>query len=105
MSDEQLEQAIEYNNEMLEKRISEDLAKEDILNLTGSIFDTFLDYVDNSNNELEDLQQENQQLQNNWNELKNWLKVNKYSMTCKMFVAEELLEKMQELEQGKDENN
>lgn len=37
----------------------EEITKEDILNITGSMFDTMLDYVDNSNNELEQLQQEN----------------------------------------------
>ena len=38
----------------------EEITKEDILNITGSMFDTMLDYVDNSNNELEQLQQQNQ---------------------------------------------
>ena len=46
-----------------------------------------------------------EKLQNNWNELKNWLKINKYSMTCQMFVAEELLEKMQELEGNNEAGN
>ena len=38
----------------------EEITKGDILNITGSMFDTMLDYVDNSNNELEQLQQQNQ---------------------------------------------
>ena len=38
----------------------EELTKEDVLNVTGSMFDTMLDYVDNSNKELEQLQQQNQ---------------------------------------------
>lgn len=42
-------------------------------------------------------------LENNWNELKKWLEENKYAMSCKVLVAEEILNKMQELEQGKDE--
>lgn len=40
----------------------EEITKEDILNVTGNVFDTMLDYVDNSNKELEQLQQENKQL-------------------------------------------
>ena len=32
----------------------EEITKEDILNVTGSVFDTMLDYVDNSNKELEE---------------------------------------------------
>lgn len=40
----------------------EELTKEDILNVTGSIFETMLDYADNSNKEIEQLQQENKQL-------------------------------------------
>ena len=38
----------------------EELTKEDVLNVTGSMFDTMLDYVDNSDKELEQLQQQNQ---------------------------------------------
>ena len=34
----------------------EEITKEDILNVTGSVFDTMLDYVENSNNEIEQLQ-------------------------------------------------
>lgn len=40
----------------------EEITKEDILNVTGSMFDTMLDYVDNSNKEIEQLEQENKQL-------------------------------------------
>lgn len=47
--------------------MSEEISKEDILNVTGSMFDTFLDYVDNSNNELEQLEQENNQLKDRIN--------------------------------------
>lgn len=44
----------------------EEITKEDILNVTGSVFDTMLDYVDNSNKELEELQQENKQLRKDY---------------------------------------
>lgn len=44
----------------------EKITKEDILNVTGSVFDTMLDYVDNSNKELEELQQENKQLRKDY---------------------------------------
>lgn len=50
---------------------------------------------------ITDLQDKYKQLQNNWNELKKWLEENKYAMSCKVLVAEEILNKMQELEQGK----
>ena len=49
--------------------MSKEISKEDILNVTGSMFDTFLDYVDNSNNELEQLKQENQQLKDEINKI------------------------------------
>lgn len=41
---------------------NEEITKEDALNITSNIFDTFLDYVGNSNEELEQLQQENKRL-------------------------------------------
>ena len=56
-------------------------------------------------------------LQNNWNELKKWLEEIKETIEevtrgddwghpCRPSIdIEQLLEKMQELEQGKDENN
>ena len=44
----------------------EEITKEDILNVTGSVFDTMLDYVDNSNKELEELQHENKQLRKDY---------------------------------------
>ena len=46
----------------------EEITKEDILNVTGSMFDTMFDYVDNSNKELKQLQQENKQLQQELNQ-------------------------------------
>lgn len=39
-----------------------------------------------------------EKIQNNWNELKKWLQIRN-----KCFCEEEILEKMQEMEQGKDE--
>ena len=42
------------------------------------------------------------ELLNNWNELKKWLEENKYAMSCKVLVAEEILNKMQELEGNND---
>ena len=45
--------------ETYEMTTEEEITKGDILNITGSMFDIMLDYVDNSNNELEQLQQEN----------------------------------------------
>ena len=44
------------------------------------------------------VEERNVKLQNNWNELKKWLEENKYAMSCKVLVAEEILNKMQELE-------
>ena len=46
---------------------------------------------------FDDLQTREQKSQNNWNELKKWLEENKYAMSCKVLVAEEILNKMQEL--------
>lgn len=40
----------------------EEITTEDVLNVTGSIFETMLDYVDNSSKDIEQLQQENKSL-------------------------------------------
>lgn len=77
----------------------EEIKTEDILNSVGDMFDVFLDYVDNSNNELEQLQQENQQLKDNWNKLKEWLKY-KEEHTIQQNNYYSVLNKMQELEKG-----
>lgn len=46
------------------------------------------------------------QLQNNWNELKKWLEEDNYKVFEEIWVnTQEVLDKMQELEQGKDESN
>lgn len=42
----------------------EELTKEDILNVTGSMFDTMLDYVDNSNKEINELKRDKNIMQN-----------------------------------------
>ena len=52
-------------------------------------------------NLVEKLQQENKQLKDNWNKLKEWLNVfHKLSE----FQQWEIVDKMQELEQGSDNN-
>ena len=60
-------------------------------------------------NKIEQLEQKNKQLQNNWNELKKWLEDEnnqKYSQFIYNYsINNWVLNKMQELEQGKDENN
>lgn len=52
---------------------------------------------------LKSLQRESEQLQNNWNELKKWLE--DYYDYGDCLKINYILKKMQELEQGKDENN
>lgn len=100
----------------------EEITKEDILNVTGSMFDTMFDYVDNSNKELEQLQQENKHLQEkldqalkdydkvmqNWENLKEYIKENiiygfddYYDMKACGF--EESYNKMEELEKDSNE--
>ena len=61
---------------------------------------------------IEELQQENKQLKDNWNYIKKMLKevrqekfnVNGYCGTCTDVDIDFLLNKMQELEQGSDSN-
>lgn len=79
----------------------EELTKEDVLNVTGSMFDTMLDYVDNSNKELEQLQQENKQLKDNWNKIEQIIENERMShwAPSPLFLTE-LLSKMQELEKS-----
>lgn len=59
---------------------------------------------------FDDLQTREQKLQNNWNELKKWLiQLQKFKginqQGFSWGVAQEVLDKMQELEQGKDDTN
>ena len=58
---------------------------------------------------LDKQQEEIEQLQNNWNELKKWLEDEnnqKYSQYIYNYsINNWVLNKMQELEQGKDESN
>ena len=51
-------------------------------------------------NKIEQLEQKNKQLQNNWNELKKWLEdTRKYETWCEMAEAYDIvINKMQELE-------
>ncbi len=58
---------------------------------------------------IEQLQQENKQLKDNWNKLKEYLenKIDKYSINLEYLSAERMTQiknKMQELEQGSDSN-
>ncbi len=70
----------------------EKITKQDILNVTGSMFDTMLDFVDNSHKEIESLQQENQQLKQ--------LNKDKDIRNSKQRVAnKKLMEKNQQLKQ------
>lgn len=66
-------------------------------------------------NKIEQLEQKNEQLQNNWHELKKWLEeiiedIDKIEYPDSYDKGEKatlksILRHMQELEQGKDENN
>lgn len=47
--------------------------KKDILNMSANMFDIMFDYVESLNKEVEQLQQENKQLIDNWNRLKEYL--------------------------------
>lgn len=87
----------------------EDLQKEDILNVTGRILGTMLDYADNSNKELEQLRQENKQLKEKIDKYKNisekfehWLRL-ELEIKCKneyVVPFKIALEKLLELENG-----
>lgn len=51
------------------------------------------------------LNEENKQLKDNWNELKKWLEENEsFDDYCNETTFTSVLEKMQELEQGSDDN-
>ena len=50
-----------------------------------------------------DLKQENQRLKDNWNKLKEYTQEKYYNPSWASCGARYVLEKMQELEQGKDE--
>lgn len=52
---------------------------------------------------IEDLQQENQRLKDNWNKLKEYAQEKYDNPSWASCGARYVLEKMQELEQGKDE--
>ena len=90
----------------------EELTVEDVLNVTGSMFSTMLDYAENSNNELEQLQQENKQLKDNWEIIRQYCldeqipeesdEYNSY-IEFSNSVYDNILNKMQEL-QGSGNN-
>lgn len=67
-----------------EMTTEEEITKEDILNITGSMFDTMLNYVDNSNNELEQLQQENKKYKEVIDKLKDKTKENIENAKCEV---------------------
>ena len=71
----------------------------DILDVMGSFSETALDCIENQYNEI-------RQLQNNWNELKEWLiqiqkikGINQQGFSWG--IAQEVLNKMQEIEERK----
>lgn len=86
MNNEELDELIEYNLEYLEARNSEDIF--------GGDYTSAVD-LKYANKEIEQLQQENKQLKDNWNELKEYCKNHYYGITT---IG--VLEKMQELERG-----
>lgn len=64
-----------------------------------------IDYKYYHNDCIENLQQENKQLKDNWNELKKWLEENEsFDDYCNETTFTSVLDKMQELEQGSDSN-
>lgn len=94
MSEEEIKEFVDFLNEEPEIKVLSEEEK-NIL------------YFDNLYNKLTfeyiELSKENQQLQNNWNELKKWLE--DYYDYGDCLKINYILKKMQELEQGKDENN
>lgn len=80
-----------------DKMNMEEITKEDILNVTGSMFDTMLDYVDNSNNELEKLQQALNEIEKYINEFPSIKyasveKINGKRLSGKLIPVDDLLE-------------
>ncbi len=70
--------------------------EKDLANVMGKFMEVNLDCVEKQNQEIE-------QLQNNWNELKKWLEKCEYIPHTYCITCKSVLKKMQELEQGKDE--
>ena len=71
--------------------------EKDLANVMGSFMEINLDCVEKQNQEIE-------KLQNNWKELKKWLEENEsFDDYCNETTFTSVLDKMQELEQGKDE--
>lgn len=60
-------------------------------------------YYDGLKQGIEELQQENQRLKDNWNKLKEYTQEKYDNPSWASCGARYVLEKMQELEQGKDE--
>ena len=74
--------------------------------------DQMRELIENKNVSIVKLQQENKQLKDNWNKLKEYLenKIDKYSINLEYLSAERMTQiknKMQELEKGdnNDKNN
>lgn len=74
-----------------------------ILNLTQRKYiKRLLDELDNADNFVKKLYFENKQLKDNWNDLKKYAK--EVISTDNELYGTDLLDKMQELEQGSDSN-
>ena len=79
---------LKYTENQISEMIKEENDEEDNIRLANSLIGSI------------------RELQNNWNELKKWLEEDNYKVFEEIWVnTQEVLDKMQELEQGKDENN
>lgn len=56
--------------------MNKELSKEDILNVTGSVLDTMLDFTDNYHKEIESLEKENINLKQALIEIREYIKLN-----------------------------
>ena len=73
------------------------------------------DLIDNKNNQIKKLQQENKQLKDNWNKLKEYIDIKLYNMEylqklcgCRLddeihIILDIIKKEMQELEENKNE--
>lgn len=86
----------ENKNTTLRKDNQNNLSKEDILNVTGSILGTMLEYVDNSSEEIDTLKEENKQLKEDFIPkllaTKNRLDKDNYDLTIKLKQRDEVID-------------